>query len=105
MKTDHDIIDNSVIITSINEEKKMSENQKGGLENLVKGLGIDSEVVDKVVDAAKDVVGKVDLDKVGETVGNLGNSVKEVLDKTDIDDKILEKGSELLEGILGKDKK
>ena len=57
----------------------MSENQKGGLENLVKGLGIDSEVVDKVVDAAKDVVGKVDLDKVGETVGNLGNSVKEVL--------------------------
>ena len=83
----------------------MSENQKGGLENLVKGLGIDSEVVDKVVDAAKDVVGKVDLDKVGETVGNLGNSVKEVLDKTDIDDKILEKGSELLEGILGKDKK
>ena len=68
----------------------MSENQKGGLENLVKGLGIDSEVVDKVVDAAKDVVGKVDLDKVGETVGNLGNSVKEVLDKTDIDDKILE---------------
>ena len=83
----------------------MSENQKGGLENLVKGLGIDSEVVDKVADAAKDVVGKVDLDKVGETVGNLGNSVKEVLDKTDIDDKILEKGSELLEGILGKDKK
>ena len=83
----------------------MSENQKGGLENLVKGLGIDSEVVDKVVDAAKDVVGKVDLDKVGETFGNLGNSVKEVLDKTDIDDKILEKGSELLEGILGKDKK
>ena len=83
----------------------MSENQKGGLENLVKGLGIDSEVVDKVVDVAKDVVGKVDLDKVGETVGNLGNSVKEVLDKTDIDDKILEKGSELLEGILGKDKK
>ncbi len=83
----------------------MSENQKGGLENLVKGLGIDSEVVDKVVDVAKDVVGKVDLDKVGETVGNLGNSVKEVLDKTDIDDKILEKGSEFLEGILGKDKK
>ena len=83
----------------------MSENQKGGLENLVKGLGIDSEAVDKAVDAAKDVVGKVDLDKVGETVGNLGNSVKEVLDKTDIDDKILEKGSELLEGILGKDKK
>ena len=83
----------------------MSENQKGGLENLVKGLGIDSEVVDKAVDVAKDVVGKVDLDKVGETVGNLGNSVKEVLDKTDIDDKILEKGSELLEGILGKDKK
>ena len=83
----------------------MSENQKGGLENLVKGLGIDSEVVDKAVDAAKDVVSKVDLDKVGETVGNLGNSVKEVLDKTDIDDKILEKGSELLEGILGKDKK
>ena len=83
----------------------MSENKKGGLENLVKGLGIDSEVVDKVVDAAKDVVGKVDLDKIGETVGNLGNAVKEVLDKTDIDDKILEKGSELLEGILGKDKK
>lgn len=83
----------------------MNENQKGGLEKLVKGLGIDSEVVDKVVDAAKDAVGKVDLDKVGETVGNLGNSVKEVLDKTDIDDKILEKGSELLEGILGKDKK
>ncbi len=83
----------------------MSENQKGGLENLAKDLGIDSEVVDKVVDAAKDVVSKVDLDKVGETVGNLGNSVKEVLDKTDIDDKILEKGSELLEGILGKDKK
>ena len=83
----------------------MSENQKGGLENLAKDLGIDSEVVDKAVDAAKDVVSKVDLDKVGETVGNLGNSVKEVLDKTDIDDKILEKGSELLEGILGKDKK
>ena len=83
----------------------MSENQKGGLENLVKGLGIESEAVDKAVEAAKDVVGKVDLDKVGETVGNLGNSVKEVLDKTDIDDKILEKGSELLEGILGKDKK
>ena len=83
----------------------MSENQKGGLENLVKGLGIESEAVDKAVEAAKDVVGKVDLDKVGETVGNLGNSVKEVPDKTDIDDKILEKGSELLEGILGKDKK
>ena len=31
----------------------MSENQKGGLENLVKGLGIDSEAVDKAVDAAK----------------------------------------------------
>ena len=43
----------------------MSENQKGGLENLAKGLGIDSEAVDKVVDAANDVVGKVDLDKVG----------------------------------------
>ncbi len=85
--------------------------KKEGLEGLVEGL-MDSDVVKKVADVAEDLKDKVDLEKIGETVkdtlekggdvvGNLKDQVEDALEKTDIDDKLMEKGSELLEGVKG----
>lgn len=75
------------------------------LEQLAEGLGIkpDSETLSKVAATAQGLMKKVNLDKLQESVQNVLNKsdIKQMLDKTDIDETILEKGKDLLGGLFG----
>ena len=55
-------------------------------------------IVDKVTDMLDEVADKVDLNKIA-------SSVQDVLDKTDLDEEITEKGIDLLNHLLGEEKK
>ena len=89
----------------INENKK-----ENGLEQLAEGLGInlDADMLGKVAGAAQGLMKDVNLDKLGNSVKDVMNNanIKEMPEKTDIDDNILEKGKDLLGGLFGgKDEK
>ena len=83
-----------------------NDNKKeNGLEQLAEGLGInlDADMLGKVAGAAQGLMKDVDLDKLGNSVKDVMNNanIKETLEKNDIDDKILEKGKDLLGGLFG----
>ena len=62
----------------------------------------------KVAGAAQGLMKDVDLDKLKDSVKDVMNNanIKKMLEKTDIDDKILEKGKDLFGGLFrGKDEK
>lgn len=84
----------------INQNK--NENR---LEQLAEGLGIklDSETLGKVAATTQGLMKEVNLYKLQESVQNVLNNgnIKEMLDKTDIDETILEKGKDLLGGLFG----
>ena len=84
-----------------NDQRKKKEN---GLEQLAEGLGInlDADMLGKVAGAAQGLMKDVNLDKLGDSVKDVMNNanIKEMLEKTDIDDNILEKGKDLLGGLL-----
>ena len=80
------------------------------MEQLAEGLGInlDADMLGKVANAAQRLMKDVDLDKLKDSLKDVMNNanIKEMLEKPDIDDKILEKGKDLLGGLFGgKDEK
>lgn len=84
----------------INQNK--NENR---LEQLAEGLGIklDSETLGKVAATTQGLMKDVDLNKLQDSVQNVLNNsnIKQMPDKTDIDETILEKGKDLLSGLFG----
>ena len=87
-----------------------NENKKNGLEQLAEGLciNLDVDMLGKVAGAAQGLMKDVALDKLTDSVKDVMNNanIKKMLEKTDIDDKILEKGKDLLDGLSsGKDEK
>ena len=72
------------------------------------GINLDADMLGKVTGAAQGLMKDVDLDKLGNSVKDVMNNanIKEMLEKTNIDDKILEKGKDLFGGLFGgKDEK
>lgn len=55
------------------------------------------DIVDKLTDVIDNVADKVDLNKIA-------SSVQDVLDKTDLDEKITEKGIDFVNNLFGNDK-
>ena len=93
----------------------MSTNEKKDLGDLIEDIA-HSDVAEKIGEVVNDVKDKVDLEKAkeavedlaskgGDALGSVKDAVKDVLDKTDVDDKILEKGGDLLNDVLGHFKK
>lgn len=56
------------------------------------------DIVGKLTDVIDNVADKVDLNKIA-------SSVQDVLDKTDLDEKITEKGIDFVNNLFGNDKK
>ena len=81
----------------INKEReiKISEKDKqdSGLADLIEGLA-GNDAAAKLGETIENVTKNVDLNKIGDTVNDF-------LAKTDIDDKLMEKGGDLVNDLLG----